>query len=182
MPSCPKDSRFRSVRQMTLASAGGITVAAAFSCHAFHCLETVSRNSSFSRPFRPCHCFSWDRAAFVRNASCISSDTLTRAFFNFHSIAFAISSFFSRVSSGKRSTLLDCFDVATDNAPYLEFPRSQDQVLPLISRLHWDLRSLEPAVQRLVRRGPRSRVNWPVLRESAVLPLCLASASRQHLK
>ena len=53
---------FLSVRQMTLASAGGITVAAAFSCHAFHCLETALRNSSFSRPLRPCHCFSLDRA------------------------------------------------------------------------------------------------------------------------
>ena len=93
MLSCPMDSRlcscprflststnrdymtrsckpcFFSVHQITLASAGGITVAAAFSCHAFHCLETASRNSSFSRPLRPCHCFTSDRAAFTRNAS-----------------------------------------------------------------------------------------------------------------
>ena len=43
---------FLRVRQMTLASAGGITVAAAFSCHAFHCLErpqgiTVSHAHSY---------------------------------------------------------------------------------------------------------------------------------------
>ena len=60
---------FLRIRQMTLASAGGITVAAAISCHAFHCLETASRNNSFSRPFEPSHCFSQDRAAFAINAS-----------------------------------------------------------------------------------------------------------------
>ena len=38
-------SCFLSVRQVTMASAGGITVTVAFSCHTFHCLETASRNS-----------------------------------------------------------------------------------------------------------------------------------------
>ena len=71
---------FLRVRQVTLASARGITVPAAFSCHAFHCLETASRKNSFSRPFKPSHCFSLDRAASARNASCTNSDTLTRAF------------------------------------------------------------------------------------------------------
>ena len=50
---------FFRVRQMTLASAGGITLAAAFDCQALHCLEPASRNNSFSRPCRPCHCFLW---------------------------------------------------------------------------------------------------------------------------
>ena len=70
-----------SVRQVTLAS----PVAAAISCHAFHCLETASTNSSFSRPFKPCHCFSLDPAAFAGIASCNNSDTLTRALFDFDS-------------------------------------------------------------------------------------------------
>ena len=74
---------FLRVCQMTLASAGGITVAAAFSCHAFHCLETASRTNSFPRPFKPSHCFSLDRAVFARNASCNNTDTSTRAFFDF---------------------------------------------------------------------------------------------------
>ena len=98
---------FLSVRQMTLASAGGSTVAAALSCHAFHCLETASRNSSFSGPFRPCHCFSLDQADFTRNTSCSSSDTFARAFFNLDST----SSFSSRESSGTRPNFRDCFVV-----------------------------------------------------------------------
>ena len=47
--------------------------------------ENVSKISSFSRPFKPCHCFSLDRAAFARNALCNNSDTLTRALFHFDS-------------------------------------------------------------------------------------------------
>ena len=69
---------FLSVRQMTLASAGGITVAAAFSCHAFHCLETASRNSSFSRPFRPCHCFSFGSRRISREMRRVPAQTRLR--------------------------------------------------------------------------------------------------------
>ena len=50
-----------------------------FPCHAFHCPEAASKSSSFSRPFKPCHCSSLDRAAFARTASRNNSDTLTRA-------------------------------------------------------------------------------------------------------
>ena len=97
---------FLSVRQMTLASAGDITVAAAFSCQAFYS-ETAPRNNSFSRPSRPCHGFSLDRADFARNASCSSSDTFARAFFNLDSI----SCFSSGKSSGTFPNFRDCFVV-----------------------------------------------------------------------
>ena len=56
---------FLSVRQMTLVFLPCI-----------HCLEKASRNSRLSRPIKPCHCFSLHRAAFARNASCNSSDTI----------------------------------------------------------------------------------------------------------
>ena len=98
---------FLSVRQMTLAPPGAVTVAAAFSCHAFHCWDAASRNSSFSLPFRQCYCFSLDRAASAKNASCNNSDTLTRAFFNLDSIT----SSFSGEGSGKRTILQGCFEV-----------------------------------------------------------------------
>ena len=119
------------MRQRTLASAGGITAAAAFSCHAFRCLEAVPRNRSFSCPFRPCHCFSLGRAAFTRSASFNNSDTLTRAFF--YSIAFLP----PLQEKALAHTVYYGFavrsdDVATDHAPYLELSRSQDLILPLV--------------------------------------------------
>ena len=99
---------FSSVRRMTLASAGGITVAAAFSCHAFHCLEIAARNSSFSRPFTPCRWFSLDRAAFARNASCNNSKHVDACPFQprFHYLLL-----FAGVGSGKRSFLRGCSEI-----------------------------------------------------------------------
>ena len=129
---------------MTLASNTGITVAAAFSCQAFRFLETASRNSS-------CHCFSVDRAAFTRNASCISTDTLTRTFFNLDPFLFP------SVFLVKRELGQTFHPSGFVHARHLEFPQSQhSQVLRLVSGLHRDLRSVQPTVQRLVHRNHRS--------------------------
>ena len=92
MPSYPKDSHlcfnlFLCLRKqtVTVASAGAITVAAAFSCHAFHCLETASRNNSFSRPFKRSHCFSLNRAALRGMHRATTLTHWTRTFFDFDS-------------------------------------------------------------------------------------------------
>ena len=149
---------FLSVRQMTLVSAGGITVAGASPCHAFHCLETASRNSSFSRPLKACHCFSLDQAAFTRKASCNNSDTLARAFSQTRLHSFLL---FRRrlwpilytlgLPRGQTTPQLIMHNIST----FL----SQDPTCPPVAHPPCDLQPLQPAVQRQADHHRRSRVN-----------------------
>ena len=150
---------FFSVRQMTLASAGGVTVAAALSCHACSCLEPASRNSSFSRPFRPCHCFSLVRVAFARSASCNNSDTPTRAFFNLNSMSLpSLPPSQERARANVPSSGTVSNSVATNHAQHLETSQPQYQALSYAAPRHWNLWPLQPAVQRQVPRCHHSRV------------------------
>ena len=125
---------FLRVRWMTLASAGSITVAAAFSCHAFHFWKRPQGTAAFhDHPGMPS--FSLDQATFARNASCNNLDTLMRAFWT--SIPF-LPPFHEKALANALSSRVALWsdDVATDHAQHLVTPWSQDPGLPLVSHLH----------------------------------------------